>query len=181
MLLYSLLLSMIIDPTSAAMNESHGRYYGTPDLALTSTMIAAGGGPANFSSARLFAYVAGPSANSEAASLTKRYGAANVKQFFVTFDSFVHRAVVIVQQKHIDLPAPGQQSGEVLARNLYAAGVMPDGRYDVGYMLEHLLSRQMHVALMQQVNADPAIGPQQNAEFHIILTSAMQDLHRAYG
>jgi hypothetical protein len=180
MLLSSLLLSMLVNPTPLTMNESHGRYYGAPDLALTSSMIAAGGGPAHFSSQKLFLFVAGPSANTEAASLTKRYGAKNVQQFFVTFDSFVDRAVGIVEQKHIALPPPDHENGEHLARSLYAAGVMPDGRYDVGYMIEHLLSRKMHVALMQEVNADPAIGPQQNAEFHIILTSAMQDLHRAY-
>lgn len=181
MLVCSLLLAMLINTMPAAMNESHGRYYGQPDLALTSTMIAAGGGAAHFSSQTLFLNLAGPSASAEAASLTRQYGAGNVKQFFVTFDSFVDRAIGVVQQQHIALPAPGPERGADLARLLYAAGVMPDQRYDVGYMIEHLLSRQMHITLMQQVNADPSIGPQQNAEFHVILTSAMQDLHRANG
>lgn len=164
-----------------ASMESHGRYLGQPDLALTTQMIEAGGGPANFSSQKLFAYLAGPNTKAEAASLTQRYGAGKVTQFFKTFDRFVNLAIAQVQAQHIKLPNVTPPSGEVLAKKLYAAGVMPDGRFDIGYMLEHLLSRSMHVTLMHQVNNDPAYGPQNNADFHIILTTAMQDLHKAYG
>ena len=161
--------------------ESHGRYLGQPDLALTTQMIEAGGGPSNFSSQKLFAYLAGANAGAEAKSLTQRYGAAKVGQFFKTFDRFVQLAVEQVQTKHIKLPSVSAPSGSVLSKKLYAAGVMPDGRFDIGYMLEHLLSRPMHVTLMHEVNNDPAFGRQNNADFHIILTAAMNDLHKAYG
>jgi hypothetical protein len=166
---------------AAPTGASHGRYYGTPDLALTSQMLDAGGGPAKFSSHTLFLYLAGPKADDEAKSLVGRFGADNVTQFFATFDQFVKLAAVQVQEQHIDLPAPTKVSGQVLAQQLYQAGVMPDGRFDVGYMLEHLLSRPIHVTLMNEVNADPAFGPAKNASFHQLLTAAMQDLHAAYG
>lgn len=162
-------------------DASHGRYYGTPDLALTAQMLDAGGGAAKFSSHVLFLYLAGPHADDEATSLVGRFGASNVTQFFATFDEFVRLAAVQVQEQHIELPAPAKVSGSVLAQQLYQAGVMPDSRFDVGYMLEHLLSRPIHVTLMNEVNADPAFGKAKNASFHEILTAAMQDLHAAYG
>ncbi len=163
------------------MGASHGRYTGAPDLSLTAQMLSAGGGASQFSSHTLFVYLAGPHADEEAQSLTTRFGTSNVTQFFATFDEFVRLAAVQVGEQHIALPQATPTSGAALAGDLYQAGVMPDGRYDVGYMLEHLLSRPMHVTLMQQVNADPKFGPAKNASFHEILTAAMQDLHKAYG
>jgi hypothetical protein len=183
-MIHALLLAAAIAAnasTAPGMSGSHGRYLGAPDLVLTTQMIEAGGGPAHFSSHKLYLYLTGAAAQSEAASLTKRYDGQNVGQFFTTFDQFVHLAVVQVQQKNIKLPNVVPPSPKELARKLYSAGVMADGRYDVGYMLEHLLSRPMHVVLMNEVNGDPAFGPQKNAEFHIILTAAMQDLHKVYG
>lgn len=176
---HALLFAAAITP-GPSMSESHGRYYGKPDLTLTAQMIDAGGGPTSFSSKKLFAYLAGSNASQEGASLTKRYGAQNVADFFNTFDAFVHLAVVQVQQQNITLPSTTPPGAAELSTALYKAGVMPDGRYDVGYMLEHLLSRPMHVTLMHEANASPAVGPQKNAEFHVILAAAMHDLHQAY-
>jgi hypothetical protein len=171
-----------LPPQQMSANQgSHGRYYGKPDLALTAAMIGAGGGASAFSSQKLFVYLAGDHAKAEAESLTKRYGANDVGQFFKTFDEFVKLAVVQVQKDRITMPSVEPPTGPVLAQQLYKAGVMPDLRYDVGYMLEHLLSRPMHITLMQEVNDSPAFGPQKNAQFHVILTAAMKDLHAAYG
>lgn len=164
-----------------SMSESHGRYYGKPDLTLTAQMLAAGGGAASFSSKKLFAYLAGGNASKEGASLIQRYGASNVDDFFKTFDAFIHLAVAQVQEQQIALPKVDTPGGAALSRDLYNAGVMPNGRYDVGYMLEHLLSRPMHVTLMHEANASASVGPKKNAEFHIILSAAMNDLHEAYG
>jgi hypothetical protein len=178
-MIYAIALAATIgaNPTDA----SHGRYYGAPNLALTAQMLEAGGGAAKFSSHTLFLYLAGPHASDEAQSLVGRFGASNVDQFFTTFDEFVRLAAVQVQEQHIPLPLPSPVSGPALAQQLYQAGVMPDSRFDVGYMLEHLLSRPIHVTLMNEVNADPAFGPAKNASFHVILTAAMQDLNKAYG
>ncbi len=160
---------------------SHGRYFGKPDLALTSTMIAAGGGPKEFSSRALFQNLTGVDASRESAALVARFGAENVKEFFITFDAFVDLAIKEAGRQQLALPPPSVLGGRTLAQSLFAAGVMPDRRYDVGYMLEHLLSRPMHVILMREADASPAVGNAKNAEFHIILGAAMNDLHKLYG
>jgi hypothetical protein len=167
---------------AAAMvaSPSPARYNGPPDLALTAAVVEAGGGPAAFSSRRLFSYLAGKDATNEATALTDRYGAQNVTQFFVTFDAFVNGALTQLTAKGVALPAAKTGTADELTHELYQAGVIPDGRYDVGYMLEHLISRPMHVTLMHDVNANPAFGPTENAEFHVILTTAIQDLNRFY-
>jgi hypothetical protein len=163
-----------------ASSPSQARYNGPPDLALTAAVVQAGGGPKSFSSQRLYAYLAGTDASHEAAALTARFGAQNVKQFFVTFDAFVNGALTQLTAKGVVLPNAKAASGDQLTHELYQAGLIPDGRYDVGYMLEHLISRPMHVTLMNDVNANPAFGPTENAEFHVILTSAIRDLNQFY-
>lgn len=166
-----------------AAERSHGRYFGKPDLALTSAVIAAGGGPKHFDAKKLVAMLAGQHAPAEFAVLTKRFGKRRVVRFIATFDGFVDDAIAIVRKKHIAMPRPqpalAHDSTE-LADSLVAAGRMPDGRFDVGYMLEHMLSRPMHIALMHEADASPAIGPAANADFHVILTSAMHDLAALY-
>jgi hypothetical protein len=64
---------------------------------------------------------------------------------------------------------------------LLHAGTMPNGRFDVGYMLEHLMSHNLHVVLMKDINDNPRFGPRVNANLHIILTTALLDLKSAYG
>ncbi len=170
-------------PHHGAYGMSHGRYTGQPDLALTSAMLAAGGGAATFHATTLLGFLAGPHTNAELASLNHRFGKARVQQFAATFDTFVSRAVAIVTEKKIPVPPPSPaltHNPWMLSAALRHAGVMPDGRFDVGYMLEHLLSRPMHVALMQQVNTDPTFGPKVNADFHVILTAVMNDLKTVY-
>jgi hypothetical protein len=58
---------------------------------------------------------------------------------------------------------------------------MPDGRYDVGYMIERIISHPLHVTLMHDINANPAFGPKVNANFHVVLAQAVLDLKGAYG
>src|SRR5579863_2354123 len=170
----------LILAAAMANGTSQARYNGPPDLALTAAVIQAGGGPKSFSSQQLFSYLAGKDAANEGAALTNKYGAQNVKQFFVTFDAFVNGALTQLTAKGVALPAAKTASGDELTHELYQAGIIPDGRYDVGYMLEHLISRPMHITLMQSVNANPAFGPTENAEFHVILTSAIRDLNQFY-
>jgi hypothetical protein len=160
--------------------QSQARYYGPADLSLTAAVVQAGGGPASFSSRKLFFHLAGSHGVSEALHLTEKFGVHNMAQFFATFNTFVDGAIQRDRSLGISLPAVHTPPGDVLSRQLYQAGVTPDGRYDVGYMIEHLFSRPGHVALMREVNASPSYGPAENAEFHVILTTAIQDLHSFY-
>ncbi len=75
--------------------------------------------------------------------------------------------------------APDPDSSSALASALYHAGVTNTQRYDVGYMLEVLMWRQIHHDIMG--DTDKRFTPAVNADFHMILTTAMQDIGREYG
>lgn len=159
------------------------RYLGAPDLPLTAALVEAGGGAQHFDSLKLLAVLAGANANAEVRSLTQRYGQERVSAFVVTFNHAIDDALIAATQAGVKLPdSPSglAQDGKQLSVQLVEAGTMSNGRFDVGYMLEHLISRDIHVTIMQQLNADPDVGPKRNADFHVILTSVMQDLRTQY-
>jgi hypothetical protein len=188
----ALLILLATTSTSAVqaaampMSQAHAqktRYLGPPALPLTAAVVAAGGGVSHFDSLRLLAVLTGPHETNEVATLTRRFGKARVGAFVVTFNHAVDDALTVATKAGVTLPpVPAYlQIGPNLAARLFAAGTMADGRYDVGYMLEHLISRNIHVAIMHELDADPAVGPARNADFHIILTSLMGDLKTQYG
>lgn len=159
------------------------RYLGTPDLPLTVAVVEAGGGAEHFDAQKLLGVLAGANANAEVQALTQRYGQERVTAFVVTFNHAIDDALAAATQAGVKLPdaPPGlAQDGKQLSGQLVEAGTMSNGRFDIGYMLEHLVSRPIHVTIMQQLNADPDVGPQRNADFHVILTSVIQDLRAQY-
>jgi len=160
------------------------QYHGAPDLLLTAALVAAGGGAQHFDSLKLLGILAGENANAEVQLLTQRYGKERVTAFVVTFNHAIADALATATKAGVKLPNPPPglaQEGKELSRQLVAAGTMSNGRFDIGYMLEHLISRQIHVDIMQQLDADPDVGPTRNADFHIILTAIIQDLQKQYG
>jgi hypothetical protein len=168
-------------PDMAGM--SHGRYLGKPDLRLLSAMVAAGGGPRHFDAAKLSAMLTAQHHAAAVAQLDAQFGAPRMTRYFATLDSFVDDALGFAQAQHIALPPPDPALAHdpyELAASLRAAGIMPDGRFDVGYFVEHLISRPLHVAVMRQVNDDRKIGPGPNADMHVILTAEMDDLKSLY-
>jgi hypothetical protein len=190
----SALLVSSAKPLSAAGMEQAGpgqmagmyhrtSYRGQPDLALAVSLVTAGGGPEHFDSAKLIGVLAGPNTDAEVAKLTKQYGADNVKAFLSTFTYAINDTLKFITAHKIALPSPSPDptDGKALSAALYKAGIMPDGRFDIGYMLEHVISHDGHVAIMKDMNEDPSIGPKTNAMFHVILTTAMKDLKAAYG
>ena len=180
-----------IGPAAAAMpGMSDGMMYhrtsyrGAPNLPLTLSLVIAGGGPAHFEAGTLVGTLGGPLTKAEVAKLNRQFGEENVAQFLKTFTFAIDDVLHIVTTQHIPLPAapmPDPANGGKLTAALYAAGVMPNGRFDIGYMIEHLISHKLHVVLMHDINANPAYGPKVNASFHTILTQAMLDLKDAYG
>jgi hypothetical protein len=155
-------------------------YHGAPDLPLTSALVAAGGGPSHFSSFKLFKLVAGRATDAEAKKLTDQFGAADVKTTFAIFDFAVNDTIAVATARHIALPAPepNPKNGKALAIALYRAGVTQDGRWDVGYMLEHLITHPIHHVIMNDIDAK--FGKDNNAVFHIALDQMMHDLAMAY-
>lgn len=155
-------------------------FTGSPDLALTSAVVAAGGGPHHFSSAKFFAALTGPRRSAEAKKLTDQFGARDVSDMFAILDFAIPDVVGIATAKHIALPppAPDPSDAKALALGLYRAGITANGTWDVGYMVERLISHPLHHVLMHDIDAK--FGPEKNAQFHIMLAQMMDDLAVAY-
>jgi hypothetical protein len=177
-------------PTPAPYASSvgaHGRFskarinLGPPDFALTSSLIAAGGGAEDFDAQKLVNALVGggPAAQSELAKLTKRFGADNLALFVKTFDYATTDSLAQATAGGVALPAtpaPDPSDAKALSAALYAAGVAPRGRFDVEYMLDTLWTHVVHVAVMNDIDANPQFGPKADANYHAVLGQIMQDI-----
>jgi hypothetical protein len=130
-------------------------YHGDPNLALAVSLVQAGTGPHGFSSELLFSRVFGPNRAAENEFLQDRYGFQSEAQYFSVMDYVVSDLV------------------HVLAKSLYEIGRLPDGRYDVGYMIERLMTHPIHHVIMRDIDA--RYSPKVNAAFHIVLTRVIVD------
>jgi hypothetical protein len=163
-------------------NYTEHSYRGKPDLGLTLAIVQAGGGTKHFDSARLFRAMAGPFARSEFAKLERLYGKARMAAFMQTMNFAMRDLLTLFAINHIALPAHPSVSpnaGPRLATAIYRAGVMPTGKYDCGYMMEHLMTHPIHVVLMHDVAVAHGHGPAHNANLHIIMTRMIADLRDA--
>jgi len=159
-----------------------GVYAGKPALPLTLSMIIAGGGPKAFKTPTLVGVLAGDKATAEVASLTKKYGKANVAQFLKTFDFVVNDSLAIVTKAKIalpNMPSPDPTDGKALAGALYKGGVDSKGKFTVEYMLDHLVSHPVHVQVMKDIDAK--YGVKADATYHVAFTQVMLDLKSVYG
>jgi hypothetical protein len=155
-------------------------YTGTPALPVTLSMIEAGGGPSNFSTATLLKTLTGPLFDAEVAKLSKQYGKDQVAQFLKTFDFVVSDSLRIVNEKKIALPSapnPDPKNGSALAAALWGAGQTGEG-YNVEVMLDRAVSHPIHVQVMSDIDAKYGLAA--DAQYHAILTTAMKDLAAAY-
>ncbi len=159
-----------------------GVYTGKPDLPLTLSVVLAGDGPKEFKTVKLVHALAGDKTAGEVASLTKKYGAANVAQFLKTFDFVINDSLAIVTKAKIALPSdpePDPKDGKALAAALYKAGTDSKGKFTVEYMLDHLVSHPVHVQVMKDI--DKKYGVKADATYHVALTQVMSDLKAVYG
>lgn len=167
----------------APANYTEHSYRGKPDLGLTLAIVEAGGGANHFDSTRLFRTLAGRHAGAEAAKLDKLYGKARMAAFMQTFTYSMRDLVALFKLNGIALPRRSSVSasnGRSMAIAIYHAGIMPTGRYDCGYMMEHLMTHPIHIVLMHDINVARGHGPVHNANFHIILTRMVADLRDLY-
>jgi hypothetical protein len=155
-------------------------YGGAPNLPLTLSLIAAGGGPSNFQTTKLVGTLAGPLTAAELQSLTAKFGADNVTSFVDVFNFVIGDALKIVTNAKIALPAQpavDPTDGKALSAALYTAGVS-NGKFDVEYMLDNLVSHPIHVQIMNDIDAK--YGGKADGNYHAVLTQAMTDLKAAY-
>jgi hypothetical protein len=155
-------------------------YTGAPALPVTLSMIVAGGGPSNFSTATLLKTLTGPLFDPEVAKLSKQYGKDQVAQFLKTFDFVVSDSLRIINEKKIALPSdpnPDPKNGSALAAALWGAGQTGEG-YNVEVMLDRAVSHPIHLQVMNDIDAKYGLAA--DAQYHAILTTAMKDLAGAY-
>lgn len=152
-------------------------YLGPPDLALTARVIAAGDDAGTFHSQTLFerAYAAGwPT---ERAKIEQRFGARALRDCFALLDYAIADSIRIVHRDNVPIPAP-TEGAKPLAAELWEAGQTPAGRYDVGYMLERLITHTYHHEIM--VDLDSHFTPPANASFHIVLANLIEDANPSH-
>ncbi len=148
-------------------------YHGPPDLELAARLVQAGSGVHGYHSKLLFARLYGADAAREKARLVHRYGERHVAQFFPMLDYSVYDIVRLATTvAHAKIPpAAATQNPAALQRDLIRAGTVPDGRYDVGYMLERMMTHPLHHTLMQDLDA--VYGAKNNGVFHEMLAAVV--------
>ncbi len=153
-------------------------YQGTPDLPLTVSLVMAGGGPSHFQAAEAVRALAGKHFTAESAKLKAQFGAQEVQDSLTLFTFAVNDTLKVATQNKIPLPPPAPPPSDVRALRiaLYDAGTMPNGGWDVGYFLEHLITHPIHHTVMHDM--DRRFGHVPNENFHIVLTQLMHDLSR---
>jgi hypothetical protein len=165
-------------------NYHASSYRGQPDLGLTSTLIVAGGGSGHFDAAKLFRVLAGPNSKPERTRLDHKYGKAKVDAFLQTFTFAMIDLVQLFRDNHIalpDRPRIAPSDGRAMSIAVYRDGIMSNGKYDCGYMMEHLMTHPIHIVLMHDIDNQPGHGPKHNANFHTMLTQVVMDLKHTYG
>jgi len=154
-------------------------YGGAPALAVTASLVAAGGGAENYSTARaLTAMVGKDLVTAEMAKLTKQYGAAKVQTWLTVFDFAVKDALKIATKAGVKLPKPTLQ-GKELAAALVTAGADKDRTFYVEFLLDKVVSNKIHHQVMADIDAQ--FSPADDGEYHRITNQAMYDLAQALG
>ncbi len=163
-----------------AMSRYGGPVYtGAPALAVTAALVQAGGGAASYSTATaLTSMVGAPTVTAEVNKLTTQYGADKVKSWLTVFDFAVDDALTIATKAGVTLPAP-TLSGKDLAVALVNAGTDKKNVFYTEYMLDHAVSHDIHVQVMNDIDAK--YGADADTNYHTITNQAMVDVAHALG
>jgi hypothetical protein len=174
------------DSMSGGSMQMNGRcggpvYNGPPNLAVTASLVAAGGGAQNYSTATALTSMLGAdTVKAEVAKLSKQYGAAAVTQWLKTFDFAVDDALKIATAAGVKLPAP-TLSGKDLAMTLVKAGTASDGTFQIELLLDKAVSHKIHVQVMDDIDANPDFGKKVDYDYHRISNQAFYDVAQALG
>lgn len=153
-------------------------YSGPPALNVTASLVAAGGGADNFSTATALTAMVGPDlVKAEVGKLTGQYGADRVGSWLKVFDFAVKDGLAIATKAGVTLPA-GDLSGKALAGALVQAGIYKRTFY-VENMLDKAVSHPIHDQVMDDI--DKQFSPAADADYHRITNQAMYDVGKALG
>ncbi|MEO7066071.1 MAG: hypothetical protein ABI114_04130 [Rhodanobacter sp.] len=166
--------------TASSMNWFGGEAYnGAPALTVTAALVKAGGGAADFDFSKALVSMLGEkTVNAEVAKLTKQYGAKNVTDFVNGMTFAVKDGLMRATEAGVKLPAaPADLKGAKLASTLVTAGTAADGTWWSGLLFDKALSHDLHVKVMQDIDAKYGHGADENT--HKILNQAMYDVAQA--
>ncbi len=157
-----------------------GVYTGKPALAVTLSMVMAGGGPSDFATLTLVKVLAGDKTDAEVAALKQKFGDQKVTNFVTIFPFVVSDSLKIAKAKGVALPSapnPDPSNGEALAGALWAAGQTGHG-FNVEVMLDRAVSHPIHEQVMTDIDAKYGLAA--DADYHAVLNQAMHDLATVY-
>ena len=156
-------------------------YDGAPALAVTSSLVAAGGGAAKYSTGTaLTAMLGADTVKAEVAKLSKQYGAEAVGQWLKTFDFAVNDSLRIATAAGVKLPE-ASLSGKALAETLVKAGVVSDGTFQIETLLDKAVSHKIHVQVMDNIDKNADYGKKADYDYHRISNQAFYDVAQALG
>lgn len=168
--------------TAPAM-YTHNSYRGRPDLGLAVAIDKAGTGHGHFDANRLFAVLAGKNADKERNHLERLYGRGKFHAFMQTWTFSGRDLEQLLRDNRVTLPSSPRVSpddGKAMSIAIYHDGIMPTGKFDCGYMMEHIISHPIHVALMHDIDMHQLHGAKHNANFHVMFTRVVLDLKNDY-
>ena len=153
-------------------------YSGAPMLNVTASLVMAGGGVSNFSTAAAVTSIAGKDlTGKEIAKLTTQYGADKVGMWIKVGDFAVDDALKIATAAGVKLPK-GHLKGAKLGAQLVKLGLSNNTFY-VEFMLDKLLTHKIHDQVMDDIDAK--FGEPADASYHRISNQAYYDLAHAMG
>lgn len=154
-------------------------YSGPPALAVTASLVKAGGGADNFSIATALTSMVGPKlVTAEVNKLTTQYGSDKVTQWITTFNFAVGDALKIATADGVTLP-DATLSGKKLAVTLVKAGLDKNGTFYTEYLLDKAVTHNIHEQVMNDIDAK--YGGDADTDYHAISNQAMADLAHALG
>jgi len=172
---------------TAMSGTMHGRfggpvYDGAPALGVTAALVEVGGGAANYSTASALVGMLGkPTVDAEVAKLSKQYGADAVTLWLKTFDFAVDDSLKIATDAGIKLPPPLPLTGKAFAEALVKAGTDSQGNFQIEFLLDKAVSHNIHVQVMNDIDAQPGLGKRADLQYHQISNQAFYDVAQALG
>ena len=163
---------------SEAMGGDGPAYTGKPDLQAAISLVTAGGTPGHFSLAMALTNMVGADlTNAEVAKLIKQYGKPAVDSYIAVQNFAVDDAVQKATAAGVKFPTP-ELKGKELATRVVTLGLV-DGTYYEGVQLDHLVTHDIHEAVMGDI--DLKYGMAADANYHRISDQANYDLAQALG
>lgn len=155
-------------------------FVGTPSLQITSALVAAGGGPHEYSTAKALTSMVGPKlVQAEVKKLSAQYGSANVASWLKVSDFAVRNAAATAMAAGVSFPTPpASLKGHALAVALVQKGA-GSGTFYTGTMLDHLVTHKIHASTMDAIDAKYGVAADGN--YHRISNQAFVDVAHALG